>query len=155
MATRDSSDSSETARSEGVGPSPEAVRQSLAELLGSSAFKASPQRRKLLAYVVEQTLAGLGHRLKAFELAVAVLGRDAQFDPQNDPVVRVEMARLRRELDDYHQAEGRHEPVRISIPKGHYVPSFEARAIAMAPGTAAGAPAEPAWRWLGGRSAML
>ena len=99
----------------------------LARLLASGAFPASPRRRRLLEYVVEQTLAGRGDRLKAYELAVAVLGRDASFDPQSDPIVRIEMAQLRRDLEHYYLTDGRADPIRITIPKGHYVPAFEVR----------------------------
>jgi hypothetical protein len=106
-------------------PAPEGIQVCLARLLGTAAFRASDRRRRLLAYVVEQTLAGHGDRLKAFDLAVAVLGRDAGFDPQHDPIVRVEVRRLRRDLERYYLTDGRDDPIRITIPKGRYVPTFE------------------------------
>ena len=106
-------------------PSPEAIRRCLAHLLDADVFKATPQRRKLLEYVVEQRLAGREQRLKAFELAVAVLGRDERFDPQNDPIVRIEMGRLRRDLDHYYDTAGQNDAIRIAIPKGQYAPTFE------------------------------
>src|SRR4051812_26075834 len=105
-------------------PSSEDVRRCLERLLGSAAFKATPQRRRLLEYVVEQTLAGRDDRLKAFELAVVVLGRNDRFDPQTDPIVRIEMGRLRRELEHYYETAGRDAPIRIGIPKGNYMPVF-------------------------------
>ena len=108
-------------------PSREEVRAYLARLLGTAAFQASPRRRKLLAYIVEQTLAGRGDRLKAFDLAIAVLGRDERFDAQNDPIVRIEVGRLRRDLERYYEVAGRDDPIRITIPKGHYIPAFETR----------------------------
>jgi len=40
-------------------------------------------------------------------------------------VVRVEARRLRRDLDSYYMNAGDHDSVRISIPKGAYVPNFE------------------------------
>ena len=87
-------------------PSPPTIRAYLTRLLDSPAFPASARRRRLLEYVVEQTLDDRANRLKAFDLAVAVLGRDERFDPQNDPIVRIEVGRLRRDLDHYY-AEGR------------------------------------------------
>ena len=108
-------------------PSPEEVRAYLAHLLGAAAFPASARRRRLLEYVVEQTLAGRAERLKAFDLAIAVLGRDKRFDPQNNPIVRIEVGRLRRDLEHYYLTDGRDDPIRITIPKGHYVPAFEVR----------------------------
>ena len=106
-------------------PSPDDIRAYLARLLASSGFAASPRRRKLLEYVVEQTLAGRAERLKAYDLALLVLGRDERFDPQIDPIVRIEAGRLRRDLDHYYETAGKDDPIRISIPKGHYVPAFE------------------------------
>jgi TolB-like protein len=123
-----------------AAPSPEAIRACLSRLLADPGFAASPRRRKLLAYVVEQTLAGRSSRLKAFDLAVNVLGRDERFDPQNDPIVRIEVGRLRRDLDHYYADAGRDDPIRISIPKGHYVPAFETVSPIAAPAPAAEAP---------------
>ncbi len=67
--------------------------------------------------MVEQTLAGRGDRLKAYELAVAVLERDASFNPQNDPIVRIEMAQLRRDLDHYYLTDGHADPSASPSPK--------------------------------------
>lgn len=113
---------------DGGQPSPDDIHAYVARLLASSGFAASPRRRKLLDYVVEQTLAGRAERLKAYDLALSVLGRDERFDPQNDPIVRIEVGRLRRDLDHYYEADGKDDPIRITIPKGHYVPAFEVRA---------------------------
>ena len=110
------------ARSGGL-PQADDVRVQLARLLASNAFPASPRRRRLLEYVVEQTLAGHGDRLKAYELAIAVLERNASFNPQRDPIVRIEMAQLRRDLEHYYVTDGRVDRS-ITIPKGHYVPAF-------------------------------
>ena len=109
----------------GATLSPDEIRAYLTTLLASSSFRASPRRRRVLEYVVEQTLAGRSDRLKAFDLAVAVLGRDERFDPQNDPIVRIEVGRLRRDLEHYYEDEGRDDPIRVTIPRGHYVPAFE------------------------------
>ncbi|MEM7025283.1 MAG: hypothetical protein AAF637_22250, partial [Pseudomonadota bacterium] len=77
-------------------PSPDAVRAQLKRVLESADFRANERRRQFLSYVVEQTLAGSAQSLKGFTIAVAVLGRDETFDPQTDPVVRLEARRLRR-----------------------------------------------------------
>ncbi len=145
-------------QTEGTSPPPADARDYLAGLLAAPDFRASPRRRALLNYIVEQTLAGRSHRLKAFDLAVAVLGRNERFDPQNDPIVRIEVGRLRRDLDQYYAEAGRLDPIRISIPKGHYVPAFEARGSVLDPAPIASAAAvgrEPGRRWLNWRSALL
>ena len=107
-------------------PTAEDVRAHLARLLASRAFPASGRNAKLLGYLIDQALAGRGDRIKAYDLAVSVLGREASFDAQADPIVRVEVGRLRRELDHYYLTDGRAEPFRIVIPKGRYVAVWEA-----------------------------
>lgn len=103
------------------------VRACLDRVLGSSDFAASERSRSLLRYVVEETLAGRGERIKAFAIAVEVFGRDQSFDPQVDPLVRLEASRLRRALQHYYLTEGRDDPIAITIPKGGYLPRFVAR----------------------------
>lgn len=107
-----------------LNPSQDDVCAQLERILASPGFAANAQRRDLLRYLVEQALAGQGDRLKGFAIAVAVFGRNESFDAQADPLVRVEAMRLRRELDMYYGTSGTRDRVRISIPKGAYVPVF-------------------------------
>jgi len=101
-----------------------AARAQLARVLASAAFDASERNRRFVRYVVEETLAGRGDRIKAYDIAVTVFGRDDSFDPQSDPIVRIEASRLRRSLERYYLLAGGDDPVRIEIPKGAYVPAF-------------------------------
>ena len=55
--------------------SPQLVREQLATLLHSSDFRVSPRIKNILAYIVEETLQGRAGDLKAFSIAVDVLGR--------------------------------------------------------------------------------
>lgn len=101
------------------------VLDALGRVLGSVDFIASDRNRRFLSYVVEETLAGRAERLKGYSIALQVFGRDVSFDPQTDPLVRVEARRLRQALERYYLMSGHADPVRISIPKGGYVPVFE------------------------------
>ena len=103
----------------------ERVRNALARILSSEGFSASQRNRRLLEYVVEETLAGRADRIKAYTLATMLFARGPDFDPQLDPVVRLEASRLRRALEHYYLTAGKDEPIRIAIPKGSYVPTFE------------------------------
>jgi hypothetical protein len=98
----------------------------LDRLLASPAFTKSPQLAQFIKFVVEETLAGRGDRIKAYSIAADALGRDASFDPQNDPIVRVEAGRLRRALAHYYATDGRNDPIVIDLPLGHYLPVFHA-----------------------------
>ena len=113
------------ARTQAGSDLPEAaIRAQLETILASEVFVRSQQLRRFLAYIVEQRLAGQGHSLKESVLAHELYGKGTDFDGGADPVVRVDARRLRDKLREYY--EGRSEPVVISLPKGSYVPQFEA-----------------------------
>jgi adenylate cyclase len=57
------------------------------------------------------TLAGRGERIRGYSIATSVIGRDENFDPQIDPIRRIETGRLRRALEHYYLTEGRSDPV--------------------------------------------
>lgn len=100
------------------------IRSQLRKILNSDEFDASNRNRKFLSYVVEEAIAGRAHRLKAYNIATTVFGRDTNFDPQADPLVRIEARRLRRSLEYYYLTTGKDDPLTITIPKGGYAPSF-------------------------------
>ncbi len=111
----------------GPGLSVEDCRLQLDRILKSPDFEASARERRFLGFIVEETLSGRGGRIKAYSVAIEVFGRDATFDPQNDPIVRIEAGHLRRFLERYYLTAGRSDPILISIPKGAYVANFSAR----------------------------
>ena len=121
--------SNEFAGVDAVQPSADAVRATVERIVASPDFAASDRARRFLRYVVEEALSGRSDRIKAFSVAVEVFGRDESFDPQNDPVVRIEAGRLRRALEHYYLLSGRDDPVIIDIPKGGYVPTFRLGAV--------------------------
>ncbi|TLP64548.1 hypothetical protein FEE96_12350 [Parasedimentitalea maritima] len=102
-----------------------AIEAQLQRILQHKDFPATEQRRAFLSFVVNETLEGRGPLLKGVSIAQQVFGRDANFDQQNDPVVRLEARRLRSDLDRYYVGAGRWDNIRISIPKGGYTPRFE------------------------------
>ncbi len=94
--------------------SSEPVREQLERILASAEFDASDRLKSFLRYIVEEALAGRADHLKAFTIAVEAFGRDpGAFDPQNDPVVRMEAGKLRRRLERYYLGVGRSDPIRI------------------------------------------
>ena len=133
-------------------PSAEQVRVALAEVLAWQGLSRSPQLAELLRYVVERTLSGDEASIKAYSIAVDVFGRPASFDPQADPIVRVQARRLRTLLEQYYESGMGQAEVEIRLPLGRYVPEFPARggatAEAAAPGAASGVPAGPSRRSL-------
>jgi TolB-like protein len=110
---------------------PEAIRAQLGRIHASADFDVPERARKFLSYVVEETLAGRAERIKAYSIALEVFRRDPSFDPQADPVVRIEAGRVRRALERYYLTAGRADPLLITIPKGGYVPQFTANPAAL------------------------
>ena len=82
-----------------------------------------------LRYIIEATLHGKQDRIKAYTIAVEVLRRDIKFDPQLDPIVRVEATRLRRAIERYYASTGADDPIIIDLPRGSYIPTFRRREI--------------------------
>jgi len=106
-------------------PSRDDVRAALECILASREFVGSERLVEFLRYVVEESLKGRAGRIKAYTIAVEGFGRSPDFDPKLDPIVRVMAGRLRRALDRYYASEpGGRARVRISIPRGSYVPNF-------------------------------
>jgi hypothetical protein len=104
------------------------IRAALARVVASEVMRSSPQLTAFLRFVVEAVLEGNSDRIKGYVIAVEVLKRDAQFNPQIDPIVRVEATRLRRTLERYYAGEGTEDPIVIALPRGTYVPTFTRRA---------------------------
>jgi adenylate cyclase len=103
------------------------VRAELSRILASSEFVGSRQLTSFLRYVVEEALAGREERLKERTLARGALGRDSDFDPQRDCIVRVVAGKLRRALERYFAIDGAGDPLCIEVPKGSYCPVIRRR----------------------------
>lgn len=93
-------------------------------ILASKAFRQAPRSSRLLRFLVESVLAEREGEIKESVLGVEVFDRPAGYDPKSDPIVRVQVRRLRQKLTEYYVTEGLNDPVRIEIPVGSYVPEF-------------------------------
>ena len=103
----------------------ETILASLEQMLAWPEISRSPQLAKFLEYIVLKTLAGDEQSIKAYSIAVDVLGRSADFDPQSDPIVRVQARRLRGLVEEYYRGPGSGDQLRIGLPVGRYVPEFQ------------------------------
>lgn len=121
------------------------MRAALERVLASSGLRSSPQLAAFLRFIVEATLRGRADSIRAYTIGTGALGRDADFDPQSDPIVRVEANRLRRALAVYYEGVGADDPIAIDVPPGRYVPVFRHR-FALAEIEAAPPPPPPARR---------
>ncbi len=113
-------------------------------ILESAAFRNTHSLQQLLQFLVAQADGPDTKALKEYTIGVKVFSRPPDFDPKIDPIVRVQTHRLRQKLRDYYDTEGRHDPILIGIPKGHYLPVFQSK-IQAEPSTAAAIPRLAAW----------
>ncbi|RPI20859.1 MAG: hypothetical protein EHM61_26130 [Acidobacteria bacterium] len=108
-----------------VAPSVEEVRAELEKVLKSEAFSRADRSQKFLQYVCELTLKGESSRINQYLIGFEVFGRGPEYSTGEDSLVRRQAHVLRQRLESYYAGEGRSDPVRISLPLGHYVPVFE------------------------------
>jgi hypothetical protein len=105
-------------------PTPAQVQTELRAILASEALMRAPALSSFLAFICEETLQGRSDHLKEYTIAVEALGRPNDFQPIEDPIVRVQASRLRECLKGYYNSVGKGHPVQSRLPKGHYVPEF-------------------------------
>src|SRR5215213_10056304 len=96
----------------------------LEKVLQSRTLQNSESLKAFLRFVVEKTVEDEGAQLKEYTIATEVFGRNSDYDPRIDSVVRVQAGRLRTKLQEYYTTEGKGDPVFIDLPKGHYHPAF-------------------------------
>ena len=102
------------------------VQEELQRILASPTFLNARRPSQFLRFIVDETLAG-EERLKEYLIGVEVFDRPQDYDPKDDPVVRVEAGRLRKKLAEYYAGPGANDTLIIELPKGGYVPVFHER----------------------------
>jgi hypothetical protein len=100
-------------------------------ILQSKAFRTSELHRNLLQYLSEKSLSGTADGLKEYTVGLDVFAKPASYDPRQESVVRMHVARLRQKLAEYYRTEGVDDPVIVDIPKGAFEVTFESREIAI------------------------
>lgn len=106
------------------GPRDERCRAELSAVLASDAFRRAPKLSRLLQYLCDKQLDGKASEITEYGIALDVLGRDAQFDPQQDAVVRVDLYHLRKRLKEYYEGTAADHRIQIAIANGQYSPQF-------------------------------
>jgi hypothetical protein len=102
-----------------------AYRELLGRIVASPQFAPADSLRRMLQYLFDRSQNPADGPPKEHEIAVRTLHRRASFDPKIDPIVRVNMAAIRSRLRAYFEGPGRNEALRLRIPKGQYVLSFQ------------------------------
>jgi serine/threonine-protein kinase len=100
------------------------IQQQLGRILASKTFQPVARLRRFLQFIVSETVAGRGDKLKEYVVGVHVFEKEASFDPRTDPIVRVQARRVRARLVRYYREEGQTDEIVIELPKGRYAPTF-------------------------------
>jgi hypothetical protein len=110
----------------------ELIREEMTRVLASHEFRSSKRSQEFLRYVIENTLKGQADVLKERTIGIEVFGRSTNYDPSEDATVRVKAGEVRKRLGIYYSGEGAHDPIRIELPSGTYVPEFRPVAVSRA-----------------------
>jgi TolB-like protein/Tfp pilus assembly protein PilF len=101
---------------------PELAREQLAILLNHALFRRAPRQSEFLRLIVENQLRTDPVPLSEHDIGVTVYERRPDYDTREDPIVRVEAARLRARLREYYSGPGSADSIQFELPKGTYTP---------------------------------
>lgn len=102
------------------------IRSARDILLSSDIFKHSPRMSRLLTYLVEQAIRESVRDTSEYAIGIGVFDRNpVSYSTGDDPVVRVQVGRLRAKLKNYYATYGADAKLRIVIPLGCYMPTFQ------------------------------
>jgi hypothetical protein len=109
-------------------PAPEfrgAIREELDRLCASEAFRQSRQAARLLRHLVENSIEGNDEALRERAIGSQVFGREARYDTNEDSIVRVGVADVRRRLARYYHEADPRPLLQFAIPVGSYRVDFQ------------------------------
>jgi hypothetical protein len=97
--------------------------QAVQRVLSSALFVKAPRMRAMLSFLMMRKLSGMEASISEYAIGIEVFHRDARdYDTTIDPVVRVQMGRLRDRLAQFYATSGNGSGLQIVIPPGTYVP---------------------------------
>ena len=97
------------------------LSKELEYLFASYLFQNKLQMKRLLGYLIQHANSTSDSAFDQKVIAMKCLGRGADFDPAENPVVRIEIGRLRKLLNRFYDEELT-RPYKITIPLGQYRP---------------------------------
>jgi hypothetical protein len=93
-------------------------------IVASNSFAKSSFLTRFLLYVCDRELRGRAHEITEHQIGIQAFGRPATYNPGDDNIVRNYARILRKRLEEYFNTEGKEETLRVSVPRGRYVPVF-------------------------------
>ena len=107
---------------------PAVEREELVRRVASSiTFEKSPRLRAFFLHVSRCALDNKPEAATEQQVGICVYDRQPGYNPNEDNIVRSQARLLRMKLEHHFANEGKDEAIIITIPKGRYLPVFEAR----------------------------
>lgn len=101
------------------------ILQALDDVLSSPPFRNTQQCQSLLRYIVEHTLARKDHLLRERVIGSEVFRRSPDYEPGQDPIVRLRASEVRKRLAQYYQGVSESCEIHIEVPPGSYRANFQ------------------------------
>lgn len=109
-----------------LAPTSDEILCALRRIVSSTAFAKAPRMCALLSFLLEKKLGGVEAELTEYAIGMQLFRRDpVSYDTTIDPVVRVQIGRLRTRLADYYADLKEIGALQIRIPAGSYVPVLQ------------------------------
>lgn len=127
-------------------PALAATHAQVERILQNRSLRLSEVQRRLFIYLVEKSLAGEANDLKEYTIGVDAFSKPPSYDPRQESVVRMHVARLRQKLADYYHTDGAVDPIIVDLPKGGFKVVFAERPAETAAREATSIPVANQWR---------
>lgn len=99
------------------------LKAELARILDSPLFTRARRMGELLRFLIEHSQQPCKQAINEYAIGIEVFGRDTStYSTGEDPIVRVQMGRLRDKLQSYYDDQGKNNPLKIHVPIGTYTP---------------------------------
>ena len=101
------------------------IRSELDRLLANDWLRRSPSHLRLLRYLLERSLGNDQGALREMSIGIEVFHRNpSTYDPKSDPIMRVNVSRLRERLVKHYAMFDAPPQLRIELREGRYAPEF-------------------------------
>lgn len=104
------------------------IQAALQTILTSKLFVKAFRMNRLLRYLVEKAITGAVQDTSEYVIGIEVFDcRAKDYSTGENPIVRVQVGRLRKKLQVYYQDIGIHDEIEIVIETGCYMPTIQRR----------------------------
>ena len=103
--------------------------QLVCRVASSVTFERSPRLRAFFLHVCRCALEDKPEEATEQQIGIYIYGRPPGYNSNEDNIVRSQARMLRMKLEHHFANEGKDESIVITIPKGQYLPLFEARPV--------------------------